>query len=146
MVKFTELKGLVIQAMKEKDTEKKDLLRLVTSQLENDRTKYGVTTANDLTEEHVEKGLRTFLKGLEKEKEVFVKLGKDTEKVEREIKTISELLPTLVTGDELKTLVHELLGTYETVNMGSLGKLKKDITVPVDFKEVSAIVKEFVNK
>lgn len=144
MVSFKELKNEVVKAMKAKDTQRKDLFRLLVSQIENDRLKYGAKSVDELTPENVEKGIRSFVKGLEKEKETFASLGKSTQKVDTEIQILSELLPKQVTGNELKKLVFAELDKVENVSMKSIGHLKKVITVPVDFKEVSGLVKEYI--
>ena len=143
MVTFKDLKDEIKVGMKEKDVLRKDTFRLLVSKMEQD-SKLNGKDVTELSDADVLKAVKKFVKDLEKEKSMYVDLGKSTEQVDAQINLFDKFLPTVVTGDELKTIVTAELDKMEAVNMKVLGQLKQSLTVEADFKEVSQIVKDYI--
>ena len=148
MVTFKELKEEIKTAMKEKDVLKKETFRMVVSKMEQERKEvYGKDSVEDLTAEDTLRAVKKFVKDLEKEKELYTKMGKDTQKVEAQIKMFDKFIPQAVSGEALKEKIFAMLEAKEQpVTMKVLGEIKKEIDFEVDFKEVQGLVKEFMSK
>lgn len=149
MVTYKSLKSEIVKAMKDKDIQRKEILRMLVSEIETKRVELKVADVNDLSESQVEGLIKSFLKGLRKEKEVFVNLNASTEKVDYQILVIEGLLPKELSEQETVVLVEKLIAELKAegdeISMKSMGKLKAKLgATPVNMSIVSQTLKQSI--
>lgn len=117
LVKLTEdLK----QAMKDKDVAKRDTIRLVITDLKNEKIKLKV---EELTLEQEEIVLNRYIKKLEKEMEAYVEVGKETSKQEAEKALVLSYLPEKLSEDEIIAIIDQAIAEVGATSKREMGKV-----------------------
>jgi len=109
------------KAMKSKDKETMSLLRVVIGDMGRkigSTGKYGI----DLTDDQVLKIIR---KGVKDAKTIFDINGSDD--AEREIKILSEYLPSMLVSDKLETIITDIITTNSFSGKDDMGKVMSNL-------------------
>jgi uncharacterized protein YqeY len=120
-----------LEAFKAKETVRKQLLGTIKGEIQTMEKKENAVEMND---EEVIKLLTKFNKSLTQTMELS-----PSEDTELELKIVSSYLPQLMSEDEIRSKVNELI-TSGATNMGLI--MKEFSTLPCDRKVVSQIVRE----
>lgn len=144
MLKITELQTEIVKAMKAKETDRLNTLKMFKATLDNERIKQGKSAITDFTETEVQTIARSFEKRLKEEKEFIVKAGKDTSLIDLQISTIGEFLPQAVSVEEIEKFVTNIVAEKAITDkkgMGIImGAVKGKFGTAVDMAEVKAVV------
>ena len=135
----------LVQALREKDSLRLSVLRMVKAALTNKQVEQG----KPLDETEAQSVLKTLLKQRRDSAEQFLKGGREemARKEEREIAVIEEYLPAAATEAEISRAVAEAVRETGAVSLRDMGKVMKaalsrlsDKTV--DGSRVSAVVRD----
>lgn len=142
---YTDLNNDIKQAMRDKDTQKRDTLRLIVTDLKNEQIKLG----RELDQTEEEAMLKRYLKKLENEMATYVKLGQSIEKQETEKKLVLSYLPQQLTEDEIVTIVKDTISEVEATSKKDMGKvmaaLKTKFSNNADMGIVSKAVQQLLS-
>lgn len=140
-----EIKIQMIQAMKDKDVIRKEILRVVLGEFQTIESR-----ESQITEERCQKVIR---KIIENNKEVILIVKpEDVEKLEKENEILESFLPKLLTKEEI--LGHLTFSSDSSIGkavmeepnvgkaIGLAMKYFKDNNIPVNGKDVAEVVKE----
>ncbi|PES54469.1 GatB/YqeY domain-containing protein [Bacillus thuringiensis] len=124
MKTVAEIKKDMIQAMKDKDTVRKTILRMLLATMEKERIALVVC---ELNTDQIQTCIRREIKAVDAEIEGLEMAGRDTSDKHVERKVLEEYLPKQLTEDEIKVHVNEVV--KDAANMGAAmkqlsGKLK----------------------
>lgn len=108
------------EAMRNKEKEKLQTIRMVITQLKNEQIKLKVVELDKDQEEVV---LNRYAKQVEDEIVEYSKVGKSTEKQENEKALILSYLPTKLTNQEIKDLVYQVVNEVGAQTMKDMGKV-----------------------
>lgn len=116
---------LIGDAMKAHDSVRVSTLRMLSSELKNEK----INLQQDLTEEEELKVIRKEAKKRKEAIEMYAKAGAEdkasTEKAELEI--LSEFLPPEISEEELERLVNESIKSINPQGMQDMGKVIADV-------------------
>jgi len=137
----------IVTAMKEKDTLKLSVLRMVKGaiQLENINNKKELT--DELFIDVVSKQIKQRNESLEE----FTNAGRTdlADKVASEIEILKTYLPEQLTSEELEKILNEVFEKVKPTSAKDMGAIMKEVTPLVkgkaDMKEVSNLIKEKIN-
>lgn len=138
----TEMTG----AMKSGDAERRDIMRLLLSALNNVRIEFG----HELSDEEAVTALQREAKQRRDSIEAYADGGReDLVAVEqRELDVISTFLPAVLTEEEVATLVNAVIAEVGAESPGDVGKVMKPLMERVagraDGKRVSELVRELL--
>lgn len=122
-------------AMKAKEKEKLDALRMLKSSFIENNTSKKPKDLGDVAIAHVKK-LRDSL-------ESYPASSLESEKIKQEIQYLAEYVPQPMTKDEVMSLVNNILAQQEGANFGAVMKeLSPQIKGKFDGKEASQIVRD----
>lgn len=116
---FNQINNDIKQAMKSKDTQKRDTLRLIVSQLKNEQIKVGT----ELKKEDEETIINKYFKDLNEEIEEHLKLGLSVDKQMVEKELILSYLPTQLTEDEIVLIVKDVIVELGAGSKKDMGKV-----------------------
>lgn len=147
MTTVGQIKSDSVKAFKARDKAKDSTLRLLISELEKEKVQHKFSEIGDLSSEQVLEVINRQIKKLQKEKEAYLEVGRDTEKQDDELEVLKVYLPKQLNEDEIrKEVAHavELVHRNEIKNpMQYLGQKLKG---KADMKLVQQIVKEIQSK
>lgn len=147
MTTVGQIKSDSVKAFKARDKAKDSTLRLLISELEKEKVQNKFSEIGDLSSEQVLEVINRQIKKLQKEKEAYLEVGRDTEKQDAELEVLKVYLPKQLNEDEIrKEVTHavELVHRNEIKNpMQYLGQKLKG---KADMKLVQQIVKEIQSK
>ena len=144
-----EIKTQIIQAMRDKDVIRKEILRVVLGEFQTIESRDG-----QISEERCQKVIRKFI---DNNKEVILIVQKEEykEKLEKENEILESFLPKLLTKEDI--LLHCVFSKHYEFNealqkehnvgkaIGMAMKYFKEENLPVDGKDVAEVVKEMKN-
>ncbi|THE11309.1 GatB/YqeY domain-containing protein [Enterococcus hirae] len=131
-------------AMKAKDKESLQVIRMIKSSIQNEQIKVG----HDLTEEEELTVLSREMKQRRDSLHEFEEAGRDdlAEKVKSEIAIVEKYMPEQLSDDEIRQLVQEAIAQTGASSVKEFGKVMGVIMPKVkgkaDGNQVNAIVKE----
>ena len=141
MVKIDELKKEKLQALKEKNTNKSNLLSVIISNFQLVEIEKKAKGEN-VSEETMLSVLNKVLKGLNDEKEMFASNNKEKEAktIEEQISIVKAYLPKLLDEEEVRKIISSL--SDKSVK-SIMTKFKTEYAGKVDFGLVAKVAKEF---
>lgn len=143
---YEKLNADIKQAMRDKDKQKRDTLRLVVTDLKNEQIKLGVV---ELSEDEGAAVLNRYVKKLENEIATYVKLGQPIEKQEVEKELILSYLPKRLNEEEIELIVKETIidvGAESQKDFGKvMGALKSKFNNNADMGVVNKTVKKLLS-
>ncbi len=130
-----------MDAYKAKDMEKKNFLGVLKGAIQTQEGK-----SIESTDENVLKVIKSLEKGVTETIESLKKEGTDTSIQEKELSYLKPYLPTLMSEDEIRSIVKEILSRPVNKNIGVLmGTFNKENQGKAfDNKVVSNIIKEAI--
>lgn len=134
----------VKQAMRDRDTERRDALRLLVAAIDNAR----IEARHELDDDEVMRVLQREAKQRRDSIEEYEKAGRDdlVASEQTELDIINEFLPAGLTPDELTALVDETIAEVGAAGPDDLGKvmgpLMGKIAGRADGREANALVRE----
>lgn len=140
------LQDALKQAMRNKDSERRNVIRLVQSAIKQ----VEVDDQKELDNDEVEAILQ---KEAKKRRESIVELEgagrvEDAANEQFELEVIEEFLPKQLTEDELKPIVQDAINEVGATSMKEMGQIMKIVMPKVqgraDGRQVNAIVKEIL--
>lgn len=134
----------MILATKEKNTLKMDILKMALATIKNEQ----IAKEDELTDEDVERILRKEVKKIEDSIEQFGKMGRDDllEKEEKQLKSLQEYLPELMSEADVEKIVKEKISQVGAQGMSDMGKVMGVVMKEVSGKADGNLVKEIVQK
>lgn len=113
------------QAMKDKDQETLDTLRMLWSTVRNEEMNAGDKETDVLNDERILGIIRRTIKQLKDARQDFVTGGRTDliEKTDREVARLSEYLPAEMTDDELKAIVTRVIAATGATSQKDLGRV-----------------------
>lgn len=143
-----QLNGALKEAMRSKDSKRRDVIRLLTSAIKQEQ----VDSQKDLTADDELDILTKEAKKRRESIDELVKAGRDeqAEQEEYELSVIEDFLPEQLTRDEIETLAQEIIvstGAESIKDMGRvMGQLTSQTKGRADGKLVSTIVRELLSQ
>jgi uncharacterized protein YqeY len=134
----------VKQAMRDRDTDRRDALRLLVSAIENAR----IEAQHDLDDDEVTRVLQKEAKQRRDSIEEYGKAGRDdlVAGEQLELDVINEFLPAGLTPDELASLVDETIAEVGAAGPDDLGKVMGPLMAKIagraDGREANVLVRE----
>jgi uncharacterized protein YqeY len=144
---FTQLQNDLKQAMKDRDSETLEVLRLLVSSLKN----LAIETKQELTDADVLAAVKRDLKKLQDALNDFTKAARAdlVEKAEKEIAIVKKYLPPELTDEELRAKIDEVLKS-DNIDAKDIGKIMglvmKEIAGQADGNRVRTMVQSIVNE
>jgi uncharacterized protein YqeY len=141
-----ELQNALKDAMKNKDKERRDVIRLVQSAVKQVEIDEQTELDNDAVEQILQKEAK-------KRRETIAELeaagrGDDAASETFELSVIEEFLPKQLTADELKPIVQAAIEETGATSMKQMGDIMKVVMPQVqgraDGRQVNAVVKELL--
>ncbi len=138
----------MISAMKEKNSERVEILKMSLASFKNAQ----IQKEKDLDEKEQEQILRKEVKKLKDAYEQYIQGGREdlAEKEKKQIEILEEYLPKLMTEDEIVDVVKakkEELGIDSKKDMGKLiGVVMKELSGKADGSVVKSVVEETLNE
>lgn len=139
------LNNAVKEAMKNKDVQRRDALRLLTSAVKQ----VEVDTRRELNDEEIVDILQKEVKKRRETIEELTRVGRDTSAEHYEVSLLEEFLPRQLSREEIEVLVREAItasGASSAKEMGKvMGLLTPQTKGRADGKLVSTIVREMLS-
>ncbi len=141
---FDKVKSDLLASMKEQDKFKLGVLRMLKSALQMEQINIG----HDLTDEETLTVIRREVKKRNSSIQEYEKFGKiDTvQDLKHEVEILESYLPAMLSDEEVKKIIDEVIETFENPDIKSMGKIislvKEKTNGNADMSKVSALVKE----
>ena len=137
----------IVTAMKEKDTLKLSVLRMVKGAIQLE----SINNKKELTDELFIDVVSKQIKQRNESLEEFTNAGRTdlADKVASEIEILKTYLPEQLTSEELEKILNEVFDKVKPTSAKDMGAIMKEVTPLVkgkaDMKEVSNLIKEKIN-
>lgn len=134
----------LIEAMKEKNKKKIDVIKLLKASIQNEEIK----NKKELTDDEI---LNVIVKQVKMRKDAiedFKKASRDDliSNYNEEIEILEEYLPKQLTAEEINEIIDEVFDIVKPTNSSDMGKIMKEVTPKLKARanmgEVSKIIKE----
>lgn len=139
------LNNAVKEAMKNKDVQRRDALRLLTSAVKQ----VEVDTRRELSDEEIVDVLQKEVKKRRESIEELTRAGRDASAEQYEVGVLEEFLPRQLSREEIEALVREAIATSGASSAKEMGKVMGLLTPQTkgraDGKLVSTIVREMLS-
>ncbi|MFH0887027.1 MAG: GatB/YqeY domain-containing protein [bacterium] len=140
---FNKLNSDLQKAMKEKNADRLEVLRMVKSKI------LYVNARGDLPEAEIIKIVNKYAKDLKEAIVETEKVGRTeaVDKLKKELTIVQEYLPKELSDDEIKGVVEKAIKDLGATSKKEMGKVMKEITAAnpgIDGKKVSAIVQSIL--
>lgn len=139
------LNNAVKEAMKNKDVQRRDALRLLTSAVKQ----VEVDTRRELNDEEIVDILQKEVKKRRETIEELTRVGRDASAEQYEVGLLEEFLPRQLSREEIEALVREAIATSGASSAKEMGKVMGLLTPQTkgraDGKLVSTIVREMLS-
>lgn len=125
---YEELHAEMVAAMKAKDKVRLGVARLVLGELKNAASRGG---AHEITEEEVTAQIKRTLKQTNETLEMSEKAGNNPERTENlreQVAVLESLLPKQVSGDELVSLVEQVIAELGATSKKDMGRVMGALT------------------
>ena len=125
---YEELHAEMVAAMKAKDKVRLGVARLVLGELKNAASRGG---AHEITEEEVTAQIKRTLKQTNETLEMSEKAGNNAERTENlreQVAVLESLLPKQVSGDELVSLVEQVITELGATSKKDMGRVMGALT------------------
>lgn len=147
MSKVEKLKNDMIEAMKEKDSFRLTVIRMVKASLDKERIDKKAEVNDDLLIDVVNKQIKMRNDSISE----FKKANRDdlVEKTEAEVEILKEYLPEQLDEAEVVKIIDEAISLISATAMKDMGRVMKEVTPKLkgktDMKFVSDTIKERLN-
>ena len=144
MTLITEIEAQLTEAMRERDDERRDALRLILSSLRGAEKEL----QRDLHEDEELQVLQRERKKRVEAAEAYRTAGRDeqAEKEEAELEVLEEFMPEPLAEDELEEIVDDVIAEVGATSMRDIGRVMADVMPQVagraDGSAVSQLVRE----
>lgn len=141
---FEKITKDLTEAMKNKDSFKLSVLRMLKSSLKNEE----INKKAPLTDDEVLAVVKKQVKMRKDSKEEYISYNREdlAASLEEEIKILSSYLPAELSEDELNTIIDNIIAELKPEGIKQMGMVIKAVSqkcgVSADMKVVSALVKE----
>lgn len=139
------LNNAVKEAMKNKDAQRRDALRLLTSAVKQ----VEVDTRRELSDEEIVDVLQKEVKKRRESIEELTRAGRDASAEQYEVGLLEEFLPRQLSREEIEALVREAIAASGASSAKEMGKVMGLLTPQTkgraDGKLVSTIVREMLS-
>ena len=139
------LNNAVKEAMKNKDAQRRDALRLLTSAIKQ----VEVDTRRELSDEEIVDVLQKEVKKRRESIEELTRAGRDASAEQYEVGLLEEFLPRQLSREEIEALVREAIAASGASSAKEMGKVMGLLTPQTkgraDGKLVSTIVREMLS-
>lgn len=140
------LKADLVEAMKNKDVAKRDILRLFLGMLDTERAKLKLDDVSKLTEEQIITFLNRQKNQLKEEIEGVKKAGKDFSTAEKQMEVIMSYLPKQLTEAEIVAEIEKVFNEGVEMNLGKTMAKLKHLKGKADMSHVNKLVREHFAK
>ena len=144
MTRITEIEDEIKEAMKARDAERRDALRLIVNSLKNSEKEL----QRPLSEDEELQVLQRERKRRVEAAEAFRAGGRDeqADAEERELAILEEFMPEPLGEDEIEEIVDDAIAEVGATSMADLGRVMADVMPQIagraDGSQVSQIVRE----
>lgn len=140
------LKADLIEAMKNKEVAKRDILRLFLGMLDTERAKMKLDDVSKLTEEQIIDLLNRQKNQLKEEIEGLKKAGKDSTTAEKQMEVIVSYLPEQLTEAEIIAEIKTVIAAGANMNVGKTMGALRHLKGKADMGRVNQLVQEQFKK
>ena len=144
MSRIAEIEGEIREAMKARDAERRDALRLIVNALKNSEKEL----QRPLSDDEELQVLQRERKRRAEAAEAFRNAGHEdrAEAEERELAILEEFMPEPLSEDEIEEIVDDAIAEVGATSMADLGRVMADVMPQIagraDGSQVSQIVRE----
>ena len=142
---FEKIKEDAKKAVKEKSPEEREILRYLFSLLQTEQARLG-DKFNDKMAQAI---LQAEMKRKKEALQMFEKGGRQdlVDQQKKEIEILKNYLPKMMSEEEVKRIVKEVISRQEEVNFGkTMGKVIEKVNGRADGKTIAQLVREMVNQ
>lgn len=141
----TKINNMFKEAMKNKDTVRINVLKLLKASITNEEVKNKVS---ELSDEQVIEVINREIKRRREAIEEFNKVGKPERAKEEEIelKILLEFLPPQLTEEEINNIIDEAIKSTGAVSLKDMGKVMGQVMKQVRGRADGRIINELVRK
>ena len=142
---FEKIKEDAKKAVKEKSPEEREILRYLFSLLQTEQARLG-DKFNDKMAQAI---LQAEMKRKKEALQMFEKGGRQdlVDQQKKDIEILKNYLPKMMSEEEVKRIVKEVISRQEEVNFGkTMGKVIEKVNGRADGKTIAQLVREMVNQ
>ena len=140
------LKADLIEAMKNKEVVKRDILRLFLGMLDTERAKMKLDDVSKLTEEQIIELLTRQKNQLKEEIEGLNKAGKDATTAKAQMEVIMSYLPEQLTDADIILEIETVIAAGANMNVGKTMGALRHLKGKADMGHVNKLVQEHFAK
>lgn len=143
-----DIRKNMIEASKEKDVDRTNILKLAIASIKNEE----IAKGKELSDEEVLKVLRKEESKIKDSIAEFTKMGRKdlVERESRQLEIISSYLPELMSNEEIKKVVSKVVEDTHAEGLKSMGTVMgivmKELNGKADGNSVKEVVQEFLSK
>ena len=144
MSRIAEMEGEIKEAMKARDAERRDALRLIVNALKNSQKEL----QRPLSEEEELQVLQRERKRRIEAAEAFRTGGHDdrAEAEERELAILEEFMPEPLSEDEIEEIVDDAIAEVGATSMADLGRVMADVMPQIAGRADGSVVSQIVRE
>ena len=144
MSRITEIEEEIKEAMKARDAERRDALRLIVNALKNSEKEL----QRPLSEDEELQVLQRERKKRVEAAEAFRAGGRDeqAESEERELAVLEEFMPAPLSEDEIEDIVDDAIAEVGATSMADLGRVMADVMPQIAGRADGSVVSQLVRE
>ena len=144
MSRITEIEEEIKEAMKARDAERRDALRLIVNALKNSEKEL----QRPLSEDEELQVLQRERKKRVEAAEAFRAGGRDeqAESEERELAVLEEFMPEPLSEDEIEDIVDDAIAEVGATSMADLGRVMADVMPQIAGRADGSVVSQLVRE
>jgi uncharacterized protein len=142
--RITEIEEEIKEAMKARDAERRDALRLIVNALKNSEKEL----QRELSEDEELQVLQRERKKRVEAAEAFRAGGRDAqaESEERELAVLEEFMPAPLSEDEIEDIVDDAIAEVGATSMADLGRVMADVMPQIAGRADGSVVSQLVRE
>ncbi|MHB8469267.1 MAG: GatB/YqeY domain-containing protein [Gaiellaceae bacterium] len=144
MSRITEIEGEIKEAMKARDAERRDALRLIVNSLKNSEKEL----QRPLSEDEELQVLQRERKRRIEAAEAFRSGGREEQAAaeERELEILEEFMPSPLSEEEIEEIVDDAIAEVGATSMADLGRVMADVMPQIAGRADGSVVSQIVRE
>jgi uncharacterized protein len=144
MTRISEIENEIKDAMRARDAERRDALRLIVNALKNSEKELQRPLSDDEELQVLQRERKRRLEAAE----AFRSGGRDAqaEAEERELAVLEEFMPAPLGEDEIEAIVDDAIAEVGATSMGDLGRVMADVMPQIAGRADGSVVSQLVRE